>query len=327
MGRPDRCSARRGDSAQRRRVSANDLLVDDTTAGRARAVRARGRMRRARHRDEDEEEAQDDGPQREPIGPGADALGRPARRAAAVDLDQPGQRGRAHGAPGDLDRPPARWRRERGGRLGRRRRGARARRARSGRGARRRSARSGACAARRRPPGRSARSAACAARLRLGRGALEATGSRRASGSGAARSKRRERGRRRARGWSPARARPPGPGAWRSATARAAARASRRRPRRASFSRLRSSGSRRYCTSSHHARSGWGITGVAVLFRVLTGLADGLALKELALRVGRRDSPQLWVPRFPTLSRATTRFENGELSGLDGGHSNTRRPR
>ena len=79
MGRPDRCSARRGGSAQRRRVSANDLLVDEPTAGRARAVRARGRMRRARHRDEDEEEAQDDGPQREPVGPGADALG--GRRA------------------------------------------------------------------------------------------------------------------------------------------------------------------------------------------------------------------------------------------------------
>ena len=79
----------------------------------------------------------------------------------------------------------------------------------------------------------------------------------------------------------------------------------------------------RYCTSSHHARSGWGITGVAVLFRVLTGLADGLALKELALRVGRHDSPQLWVPRFLTFPVPQARFENEELSGLDGGHSNT----
>jgi hypothetical protein len=48
---------------------------------------------------------------------------------------------------------------------------------------------------------------------------------------------------------------------------------------------------------------GLGHAGVAVLFRLLTGLADGLALKELALRVGRRDSPQLWVPRFLTLPR------------------------
>ena len=47
---------------------------------------------------------------------------------------------------------------------------------------------------------------------------------------------------------------------------------------------------------------GLGHAGVAVLFRVLTGLADGLALKELALRVGRRDSPQLRrVPRFLAL--------------------------
>jgi hypothetical protein len=45
---------------------------------------------------------------------------------------------------------------------------------------------------------------------------------------------------------------------------------------------------------------GLGHAYVAVLFRVLTGLADGLALKELALRAGRHDSPQLWVPRFPT---------------------------
>ena len=170
---PTGCSARRGDSAQRRRVSGKDLLVDDTTAGRARAVRARGRMRRARHRDEDEEEAQDDGPQGEPIGPGADALGRPARRATAIDLDQPGQRGSADGAPGDLDRPPARWRRERRGRQrksARRaqgRRSRRARRARSGRGGRRRSARSDACAARSRPPARSARSVACAAWRRV----------------------------------------------------------------------------------------------------------------------------------------------------------------
>jgi hypothetical protein len=43
---------------------------------------------------------------------------------------------------------------------------------------------------------------------------------------------------------------------------------------------------------------GLGHTSVVVLFRVLTGLADGLALKELALRAGRHDSPQLWVPRF-----------------------------
>ena len=99
MGRPDRCSARRGDSAQRRRVSANDLLVDDTTAGRARAVRARGRMRRARHRDEDEEEAQDDGPQREPVGPGA----RRARRRGA-----PGGGGRSATSRGSVGAPTVR---------------------------------------------------------------------------------------------------------------------------------------------------------------------------------------------------------------------------
>ncbi len=291
-------------------------------------------MRRARHRDEDEEEAQDDGPQREPVGPGADALGRAARRAAAVDLDQPGQRGSADGAPGDLDRPAARRRRER---RGRRCSG------RLGRAVAPRAVRGSCVALAAREAAAALGGALEATRARLGvgvgrsdplvpRGPLEATPAG-AVASGAERSKRRVRGMA-SSSWTESRpwmksssGSATGAEAWRSATARAAARASRRRPRRASFSRLRSSGSRRYCTSSHHARSGWGITGVAVLFRVLTGLADGLALKELALRVGRRDSPQLWVPRFPTLSRATARFENGELSGLDGGHSNTRRPR
>jgi len=56
---------------------------------------------------------------------------------------------------------------------------------------------------------------------------------------------------------------------------------------------------------------GLGHASVVVLFRVLTGLADGLALKELALRAGRHDSPQLWVPRFPASPEVLSGWRRG----------------
>ena len=61
---------------------------------------------------------------------------------------------------------------------------------------------------------------------------------------------------------------------------------------------------------------GLGHAGVAVLFRVLTGLADGLALKELALRANDAIRPNLSGPPLPDLPRLHAPKE--ELSGLDG---------
>src|SRR4051794_5383531 len=265
MGRSDRFSARRGVSAQRRRISANDLRVRGVADGRPRA-RARGRMRRARHRDEDEEEAEDDSPERDAIGPGADALDRPARGAPPIDFDQARQRRSADGMPGDLDRAPA-WRRgERAGIGGRVVLGARE------------------------------------APAALGRGALEAP------------------------------PRPRGPlevvalhevvdtrghlaGVRQDRRDLAEARGvlalltlCHRTSRRARVESQAATGLSltlaldRVTQVLHvgppRAGLGLGHASVVVLFRVLTGLADGLALKELALRVGRHDSPQLWVPRF-----------------------------
>ena len=266
MGRPDRCSARRGDSAQRRRVSANDLLVDEPTAA-ALALCARvaacdvlvtatkiGRS-----------------PGRRPTARGGRAWRRRARRPGARagggrSATSRGQRRGADGAPGDLDRPPARRRgsgqRRHGRRRARGRRDARPRRVRSWRRAQKRAAALG-------PP--SARSAACAA------SALELVDGVRVA---------------RARSGRRHGARPP--------RARQRARRDAGRdgpPSRACARAVRAGTARRPTTRG----VGLGHAGVAVLFRVLTGLADGLALKELALRVGRRDSPQLWVPRFPTL--------------------------
>ena len=156
MGRPDRCSARRGDSAQRRRVSAGR-----PAGGRARPLAALALCARVAACDvlvtatkmRKKPRTTAHSARRSGLAPTRSAARRAGRRRSI--WTSRGSAGAPDGAPGDLHRAPARRRRRaRAGASGARRRPAGRRSARrSARGARARSARSAACAARRRARG------------------------------------------------------------------------------------------------------------------------------------------------------------------------------
>src|SRR6187200_966715 len=100
-------------------------------------------------------------------------------------------------------------------------------------------------------------------------------------------------------GVAASRARPPSPGAGRSPASPTA----RRGGRAASAARRRSIVSRTSCTSAHQARASDPDMPFFVLFRGLTGLADGLARKESRCACG--DSPQQTGSPAPTPARST----------------------
>ena len=257
MGRPDRCSARRGDSAQRRRVSANDLLVDERDRWpRSRCARAwphatysSPRRRSGRS------------PGRRPTARGGRAWRRRARRPGARGGG--GRSATSRGSDGaPTVRPVISTVRRRGG----------------------------------------AASAVGTSGARTD-GPWSSPREKRPRRSGPDRSKRR--GTRHRLGLVDTVGVARGDRVAGMALGHRAS-GSARVKTQAATGLLLALALERFAQVLHvvppRAGVGLGHAGVAVLFRVLTGLADGLALKELALRVGRRDSPQLRVPRFPTLS-------------------------